>query len=819
MIRAATAAFWLGLQFAGACVAQNAWPPAPPLSSVEIVESASLPKSIQAAWDEGRWKTTFRYKPDVAAKSVGLAGTFNGWNPAATPMLGPDADGTWTADRLLPSGEHFYKFVVDGQRWFHDPLNSASIPDGQGGQNSVLRLGRLASLQQSPAKLDDDAIDACGLEHDPTAARYLQAVATDRALIRYRTLAHDVRRAWVAIRGGGLTEMRVELEGPVLALWSAEMQYPRSATAWDRSESARLEYTFVLEDGKTRVSDPKTYKAELSEADIFHTPEWARHAIWYQIFPERFRNGDSSNDPTPTRPWTSDWFSTSDFETKTGQQFYKWFVYSRFYGGDLQGIEQKLGYLKDLGVNALYLNPIFKAPTNHKYNATNYLHVDDHFGVKGDYEAIAATEDLNDPKTWKWTESDKLFLAFLKKAKGMGFRVIIDGVFNHVGPDHPAFVNVRKNGQKSKYANWFNVVSWEPFKWRGWFGNDDLPEFKKSQTGLASEAAKQHIFNVTRRWMDPNGDGDPGDGIDGWRLDVPNEIPLPFWVEWRKLVKSINPDAYTTGEIWWDAAEWLDGRKFDAVMNYPVARAAIAWIGDKRRKITVSECDRRLAELRVAYPAAATYVMQNLVDSHDTDRLVSMLFNPDREYDQENRAQDNGPNYDNHKPNAECYQRARLIALFQMTYVGAPMVYYGDEVGMWGADDPTCRKPMLWEDLQPYEKPEENFVMKDHLEFYKRAIALRNAHPALRSGCFHTLLADDGGDVWAFERGDASEVLIIALNASDQMREVAVPIAADAPQSFATVFGDGGEKRVENGKLSIKIPALAGVVLQGARRS
>src|SRR5262249_44246098 len=150
---------------------------------------------------------------------------------------------------------------------------------------------------------------------------------------------------------GEQAEMRIEQEGPLVALWSAEINLRSSA----------FEYTFVLEDGSTRVSDPKTYKAELSEANIFHTPEWARHAIWYQIFPERFRNGDPGNDPTPTRPWRSDWFTPSDFETRTGQPFYKWYVYSRFYGGDLQGIEQKLDYLKDLGVNALYLNPIFKA--------------------------------------------------------------------------------------------------------------------------------------------------------------------------------------------------------------------------------------------------------------------------------------------------------------------------------------------------------------------------------------------------------------------------------------------------------------------------
>jgi glycosidase len=317
--------------------------------------------------------------------------------------------------------------------------------------------------------------------------------------------------------------------------------------------------------------------------------------------------------------------------------------------------------------------------------------------------------------------------------------------------------------------------------------------------------------------MDPDGDGDPSDGIDGWRLDVPNEIPAPFWVEWRALVKSINPDAYITGEIWDRAEVWLDGQRFDAVMNYPFARAAVAWIFDRKKKISASEIDRRLAELRLAYPAPATYVMQNLMGSHDTDRVVSMALNPDRTYDSENRVQDNGPKYDNSKPPAECYAKARLAALLQMTYLGAPMIYYGDEVGMWGADDPTCRKPMLWKDLEPYDKPDENAVMEDHLAFHRRIIALRNAHPALRTGSFETLLTDDKTDLWAFMRGAENEQLVVVLNASAQPRDVIVPLPPGAPKTWQQVFGaaDGDGARIsgEGGKLAVRgVGAHSGAV-------
>jgi glycosidase len=434
---------------------------------------------------------------------------------------------------------------------------------------------------------------------------------------------------------------------------------------------------------------------------------------------------------------------------------------------------------------------------------------------------------LTDPSTWKWTTADKRFLAFIKKSHEMGIRVIIDGVFNHVGTEHPAFQDVRRRGKQSKYADWFEVTRWEPFTYAGWAGHDSLPVFRKSEDGLASRGATKHIFDVTRRWMDPDGDGDPGDGIDGWRLDVPNEIAAPFWVEWRAVVKAANPDVYITGEIWDNAAAWLDGEHFDAVMNYQFAHAAVAWIFDKEVKTTASETDRRLAKLRMSYPPAATYVLQNLIASHDTDRVASMALNSDREYDRDNRNQDDNPAYNNDKPGPVEYARMRLITLLQMTYVGAPMIYYGDEVGMWGADDPTCRKPMLWKDLEPYAKPDENHVMEHHLAWFQKVIALRNGHPALRTGAFQTLLVDDAADVWAFARYDDDEQLIVALNASGEGAKVKIPLPADAPEKWRVEFSGGGpeiqytgeglEFSVVDDKLEIHVPALGGTVLESVR--
>jgi cyclomaltodextrinase len=788
------------------------WPPAPPLQVLPEIEAGPLPPSVSAeSVRPSCWRCTFRFRPPDRAQTVTLAGTFNGWNPRAAALSGPDAEGRWTASVELGPGVHYYKFVVDSREWLIDPLNPEKENDGHGGHNSVVRLGRLAHLKSSAARPGDGQIDAIGLEHRPDRPRYFQALSHDRILVRLQTLAHDVEHTFLAVRGAQLVTMNLVDQDDRFALYEAEADLPAESKATDGVR--RVEYTFVLADGILRASAPEIYTCSFSTKDIFSAPEWARHAVWYQIMLDRFRNGNRANDPDPVVPWTQEWFRPAPFEGLDGQTFYRYYVFQRFYGGDLDGLEQKLPYLKELGVNALYLNPIFKAPSYHKYDTQNHVHVDDHFGTRGDYLEVVDHEDLLNPATWRWTESDRCFLRFLEKAHAEGFRVIIDGVFNHVGTAHPAFLDVQARRQKSPFAEWFNVTSWQPLRYTGWAGLASLPEFRKSATGLASESLKQYIFNVTRRWMDPNGDGDPSDGVDGWRLDVPNEIPAPFWAEWRQLVKSINPDAYICGEIWDRADPWLDGRHFDGVMNYPFARAVVAWVFDRRWKITASEFDRRLRELRLAYPQAASFVLQNLLDSHDTDRVASMAFNPDRAYDHANRVQDSGPDYNNAKPSPEAYARARLATFIQMTYAGAPMIYYGDEVGMWGADDPTCRKPMLWKDLEPYENPEENFVMEDHLAYYRQIIGLRRAHSALRTGSFTTLLADDAADVWAFMRKDGQEQIIVAVNASEQTRRIAIQLPADAPCSWQGVFNSAECLRCEEGRLEVTVPGLAGVVL------
>ncbi len=733
------------------------------------------------------------------AKSALVAGDFTNWKSGAIPME-RQSDGSFRATLDIPPGTQGYKFILDDSTWIADSANPDSQDDGHGGRNSMLRLGAEAALDPSKAAVGDGRVEGAALVHDIRGQRDRQRTG-EAWIMRFRTLHGDAQHVQLVWRTGVTTGERnmnlVARLGP-FDVWEASM--PAAAGS--------MAYTFLVKDGPLTVRDPKTYSLEPNATGEFRTPDWAKNAVWYQVMVERFRNGDPKNDPSNTLPWTHDWSTAAGAEGKDGQTFYRHFVFDRFFGGDLAGLQSKLPYLKSLGVNALYLMPMFQATTPHKYNTTSFVHVDEHFGAGNDYSAAAAQEDVLDPKSWTMTASDQAFVHFLAEAKKQGFRVVIDGVFNHVGTGHPAFQDVKKNGPASRFADWFDIKSWDPFTYDAWWGFSELPVLKKDATnGITSAAAREHIFAVTRRWMDPNGDGDPSDGVDGWRLDVPNEVPLAFWRQWRKLVKQINPNAFISGEIWGRAEEYFAGDSFDAVMNYEFAKPAIEWVGNKAQKIPASEVDRKLAEVRVAYPAEAHYALMNLLDSHDTDRVASMMKNPDRVYNQANRAQD-GAAYDQEKPGPEEYAKQRLLALLQMTYVGAPMIYYGDEVGMWGASDPNNRKPMLWQDLQPYQNAQDA-VDLEMLQYYKQIIALRQQHAALRTGSFRTVLTDDVQDVWAFVREGSGEQVLVALNAGAKPSTVGFA-ELEVGDGWKPIWGDTSAS--EKGLGAVTIPARAGRV-------
>jgi cyclomaltodextrinase / maltogenic alpha-amylase / neopullulanase len=575
-------------------------------------------------------------------------------------------------------------------------------------------------------------------------------------------------------------------------------------------------------------------------------PEWANNAVWYQIFPERFCNGDNSNNPTADRvgksgswnigapdgwklsDWNTDWYNQDEWEKNFSSDFYT-SVSSRRYGGDLQGVIDKLEYLSELGISVIYFNPIFDAVSLHKYDASHYHHIDRFFGPDpiGDWE-IMQREDPANPETWEWTSADLLFLNLIEKAHSFGIRIVIDGVWNHTGRDFWAFRDIIENGEESRFKNWYKIEEFgkkydDGFDYKGWWGYKGLPEFTEIGEDLHPEV-KEHIFAVTKRWMAPN--GDTNKGIDGWRLDVAEEIGMLFWKDWIAIVKSINPEAITVAEIWNDAArQYIGDEYFDVVMNYRWAYATHAFFINE--SLSVSEFDEKLNSLRNDFPKPVNLSMLNMMDSHDTERLATMIVNKDNAYKENSKLREakNPQDYSVEKPSKNDINLQKLIALFQYTYVGSPMIYYGTEAGMWGADDPDDRKPMVWPDIMyddeanhPFNLERKKDVVKFNQElhnWYAKLAKIRADYEStIGTGDYKTVLVDDNKKVFAFIRYDEKDnfaIVIINRGKNDYNFEL-------KPDSMeiSNIVNDlisGNIYNVENGSIIISVPAVSGKIL------
>jgi len=583
-------------------------------------------------------------------------------------------------------------------------------------------------------------------------------------------------------------------------------------------------------------------------------PSWAKEAVWYQIFPERFNNADKSNDPQPidmegawpyfvpegwqNHPWTSDWYKLQPWEKADGHDFY-WNSGVRRYGGDLQGVTDKLDYLKDLGINAIYLNPIFESPSLHKYDAAMYHHIDNNFGPNPEKDReIWATENPGDPATWKWTTADSLFLNLIKEAHKRNIRVIIDGVFNHTGTQFWAFKDIVKNQENSKYKNWYTINSFDDpsteeneFDYAGWYGVKDLPEFKEDSLGLV-DGPRQHIKAVVERWMDPNNDGDPSDGIDGWRLDVAEMVNHNFWKDFRKWVRAVNPEAYLTGEVWWEdwtnnkmfnAAPWF-GDQFDAVMNYRFTRAVKKYLFQTEENLGPKAFVDTMVTIYRQYPKDNVFVLMNLLGSHDTERLASLIINPNNWYDHNASAKDN-PDFKVRKPNAEERAKQRLAVGIQMTMPGAPHIYYGDEAGMWGGDDPDDRKPMVWEELQyddetthPFgkERPRDEVKFDRALfNWYKKLIAIRESNKVLSLGDIKFFVIDEDNEVLGYKRilNDNEIWVIVNNNPSNYSLNYMNPELLPMDKNVVDLVS-GGNYEFDNRKLKTELQPYQILILK-----
>ncbi len=618
-----------------------------------------------------------------------------------------------------------------------------------------------------------------------------------------------------------------------------------NVNAADPSDSVRVANVGVGAHGVTSASHIPHAKETV--------PDWAKDATFYQIFPERFCNGDPTNDPTreslefpelvnkqwKVMPWRSNWYERADWEKEQGPNFFDDGVFDRRYGGDLQGVLNRLNYIEELGVNVIYFNPVFYARSMHKYDGNTYHHVDPFFGPdpEGDLEMMAT--ETSDPKTWKMTAADELFFELVKEAHDRGIRVIIYGVFNHTGRGFFAFENLLKEQEASPYKDWYIVNSFDnpattdenEFRYKGWWGVMTLPEFTDTSNGRdLHPGPKEYIFDATRKWMDPNGDGDPSDGIDGWRLDVAAEVPTKFWRDWNAYVRELNPEGYTVAEHWEDAAHFLHEGGFSATMNYhgfswPVKGYLIDGT------LSPSDAAEMLVSRLENYPVERQYAMQNLIDSHDTDRVASMIVNapdgrpylqPERfDYDVNERVSPrHWDHYDTSEPDEEDRRIQRLVTLMQMTYVGAPMVYYGTECGMWGADDPCDRMPMVWPDHSNTEGVElgsEDITEFDNQlhRFYSAAYHLRHHCESLRRGTFKVLKTDDQAKGFAFARQSDNELTYVLFNRGDEAWEVDLPMPGkdmNVHQIFTASGEQGADAFKAGDSVTMVIPPRDGAV-------
>ncbi|PKP48613.1 MAG: alpha-amylase [Bacteroidetes bacterium HGW-Bacteroidetes-11] len=569
-------------------------------------------------------------------------------------------------------------------------------------------------------------------------------------------------------------------------------------------------------------------------------PEWSKNVIWYQIFVERFNNGDLSNDPTiqtistPTAsfpvpedwsvtPWTSDWYTQEPWASKTGHGLRETMQHRR-YGGDLQGIFDKLDYLTDLGITAIYFNPLNDAPSLHKYDARHYHHIDVNFGPdpEGDMQIIAS-EDLSDPETWKWTSADKMFLRLVEELHSRGIRVIVDFSWNHTGVLFPAWKDLIENQQNSQYKDWYEVITWDDlktpeneFQYKGWLNIMSLPELRKTNVvgerkhgfpfeGNIDDGAKKHIFEVTKRWLAP--DGDVGKGIDGFRLDVAEQIPMGFWRDYNAYVKSINPEAYLVGEIWWEKwpddfmnpAPYTNDSVFDAVMFYQAYRPARGFFAEGYPKFDAAGFAAEITKEWNNVAEPYRYGMMNVSATHDSPRLLSCFANKGKYKFRASPHEDTA--YISGRPDEETYQRVKMYLAHQFTSIGSPHIWNGDEFGMWGGDDPDERKPLWWDNLKFDDETRTNIkpgtkqfdkvgFNHDLFNYYKKLISIRKQNPVLSDGNL-TFISSDGNILSYTRENKAGHIMLAAFNTGASETTINLPFEGNFTDLLTGNTGKG----------------------------
>ena len=659
---------------------------------------------------------TFRYVPlpGEEVTSVSLRGSFNDWGE--WPME-KQPDGTWSITVCLAPGEYQYKYFINGQ-WPKDmergrdggpvdPDADGYVDDGFGGQNAV-------KVVTMPAT-------SFYVRHDPSDPAFL-CRADGRLVIR------------VQVAPGFVDNLALVTERWTIPL-SRQLEWDYGEV-WRGAVSRDEPFSYWFEG---RLSDGKRFRLPETPGESFTTTamtsfpqlEWVSGGVGYQIFPDRFRNGDPGNDTlaleTDERQFNQlaqDW---EPILSAWNDPITPLHCCHQYFGGDIAGVLEKLDYLESLGVILIYLNPIFDSGSAHGYDTHDYLRVAPRLG------------------------SEEELAQLLEEAHRRGIKVIFDFVPNHTGLGFWAFQDVVRNGPHSEYWDWYFIKRW-PFSpgdgsaYEGWWGLGSLP---KLNTG--NPEVKRYLFDVALHWLDF--------GFDGLRVDVPNELVAAheFFRELRALVKSSHPDAYLVGEIWALAPEWLKGDQFDSLMNYALGRDILLRYAQGR--MSGEEALRALARFYAAYGENVAGMGFNVVSTHDTSRMLSDL---------------NGGRLGD-EPTPEALKRLKLLTTLLFTQPGIPVIFQGEERGCLGekGNHDAQRYPIQWDRCN-----------QEVLAHFHYLAQLRREVPALSTSTLWTYAARDG--VLAYFRGQQREVLVVANNSP---RLVVFPL----PSGRWRVFESGAE--------------------------
>ena len=609
-----------------------------------------------------------------------------------------------------------------------------------------------------------------------------QPAENETITLRFRTAKDDVDRVRLMTGVGGY-DMKKE---------SSSGEFDYYTINWRLNEEP-FRYCFEIQDGdelcyynKCGTSKEIVAFYEFVIVPGFSTPDWAKGAVMYQIFTDRFYNGDKTNDVE-----SREYFYIGDYSRKVTD----WNKYPdkmgvrEFYGGDLQGVIDKLDYLQDLGVEVLYFNPLFVSPSNHKYDIQDYDYIDPHYGVivedGGEVLAEGVTENRLAAKYQKGTTdiknleaSNQLFIKLVEELHRRGMRIILDGVFNHCGSfnkwmDRERIYENQEDYEPgafispdSPYRSYFRFFKEEPGNWPynsnydGWWGHDTLPKLNYED----SMKLENYILYIGRKWVSPPYN------VDGWRLDVAadlgrsNEYNHQFWKKFREAVKDANPEAIILAEHYGDPSDWLQGDEWDTVMNYDAFMEPVTWFltgmekhSDEAREELRGNADNFVGSISHHMSNMLTPSLQvamNELSNHDHSRFLT------RTNHMVGRVEHLGPKAAEEYVNEAIMREAVAI---QMTWVGAPTIYYGDEAGVCGFTDPDNRRTYPW--------GQEN---QELLNFHKEMIRIHKEHPALRTGSLNILSWDE--NVLAYGRFLGEDRIVAIINNRSELTEVTVPV-------------------------------------------